>query len=123
MSKYLLDASAIVNLIKKATTKVFEKGKTLNLALYESLNAILKELTKLRKIDEKTSFEYIELLSQVFKILRIESIGPDEMKDVFNLALKENLSVYDTAYLHIAIRENPVLVTDDKELKTGHLNT
>ena len=117
MSQYLFDASAIVNLVKRGATKILEKGKTLDLALYESLNAILKELTKLRRIDEKTASEYVELLSQIFKLLKVESIRSEEIKNVFNLALKEGLTIYDASYLHVAIRENLVLVTDDQELK------
>ena len=105
MSQYLFDACAIVNLIKKAAAKILGKGRTIDLALYESLNAILKELTKLRKIDNKTASEYIELLSQIFKLLKVENIKPDEIKDVFNLALREGLSIYDASYLHIAIRK------------------
>ena len=51
---YLFDASAIVNLIKKGFMKAFIKGFSLNLALYETMNAIWKE-NKLGRIDEKNS--------------------------------------------------------------------
>jgi predicted nucleic acid-binding protein len=49
---YLFDASTIVNLIKKGSMKAFIKGSPLNLALYETTNAIWKE-HKFGKIDEK----------------------------------------------------------------------
>lgn len=37
--------------------------------------------------------------------------------EVFNLASKENLSIYDAAYMYLAIKINSYLITDDKELR------
>jgi len=38
-------------------------------------------------------------------------------EEVFNLASKENITIYDASYLYIAMRNNFILITDDKELK------
>jgi len=37
--------------------------------------------------------------------------------EVFNLASKENLSIYDAAYICSAIKNELILITDDKELR------
>ena len=92
------------------------EGKTLDLAYYESLNAILKEQALLKRIDEKVALEYIETLSLIFKALKVDSIKGEEA-EVFKLALKETLTIYDASYLHVAIRDKLTIVTDDKKLR------
>jgi predicted nucleic acid-binding protein len=116
---YLFDASAIVNLIKKGFIKAFIKGFSLDLALYETMNAIWKE-HKLGRIDEKTVLEYIEVLTMAFKLFEILSIGAYE-KEVFKLAVKEELTIYDASYLFLAIKNKLILVTDDEKLKNKSL--
>lgn len=112
---YLFDASAILNLIKRANLKPFSQVLTLDLAIYESLNAIWKEYSLLNHIDYETAQEYINLVKNVFKILHIESINGIEEK-VFELANKEKLTIYDAAYLAKSIKANYILVTDDEKL-------
>jgi len=112
---YLFDASAILNLIKRANLKPFSQGLTLDLAIYESLNAIWKEYSLLNHIDYETAQEYIDLVKNVFKILHIESINGIEEK-VFEIANKEKLTIYDAAYLAKSIKANYILVTDDEKL-------
>jgi predicted nucleic acid-binding protein len=116
---YLFDASAIVNLIKKGFMKAFIKGFLLNLALYETMNAIWKE-HKFGKIDEETALEYIEVLTMAFKLFEILSIGAYE-KEVLKLAVKEELTIYDASYLFLAIKNKLILVTDDEKLKNKSL--
>jgi predicted nucleic acid-binding protein len=116
---YLFDASAIVNLIKKGFMKAFIKGFSLNLALYETMNAIWKE-HKFGKIDEETALEYIEVLTMAFKLFEILSIGAYE-KEVLKLAVKEELTIYDASYLFLAIKNKLILVTDDEKLKNKSL--
>ncbi|RLF07180.1 MAG: DNA-binding protein [Thermoprotei archaeon] len=116
MVMYLFDASSIVNLIKKGKVKLFAKGVTIDLALYESLNAVWKEYTILRKIDKDIALKFINIISNIFKVIRILSITELE-KEVFSLASKENLTVYDASYLYTAMRNGLILVTDDQKLK------
>ena len=116
---YLFDASAIVNLIKKGFMKAFIKGFSLNLALYETMNAIWKE-HKFGKIDEETALEYIEVLTMAFKLFEILSISAYE-KEVLKLAVKEELTIYDASYLFLAIKNKLILVTDDEKLKNKSL--
>jgi predicted nucleic acid-binding protein len=112
---YLFDASSIVNLVKKGVVRVFAYGATIDLALYEALNAIWKESRLLKRIDEKTALEYVNVLSMIFKVIRKTSIEGSE-DEVFKLALREGLTIYDASYLYLAIRDGLTLVTDDKRL-------
>jgi len=117
---YLFDSSAIINLVKKGTIKPFAYGATLDLALCEVLNAIWKEHLLLKRFDKETALQLLDIISSIFNIIKIISIKGLE-KEVFNLASKENITIYDASYLYIAIKNNFVLITDDKELKNKAL--
>jgi predicted nucleic acid-binding protein len=122
---YLFDASSIVNLIKRGALRPLSRGVTLDLAVYESLNAIWKEYKLLGNLDLETARLLVEVLKKVFSIMPLESIEGLE-EEVFQLATKENLTVYDAAYLFIAIKNNLTLVSDDRRLlnkASGYVKT
>jgi predicted nucleic acid-binding protein len=112
---YLFDASAIINLVKKGYLKPLAEGVTLDLAVYEVLNAIWKEHYLLRRLNEETVGELLSILGKVFEVITLASIRGEEA-GVFELAVKEGLTIYDAAYLHYALRNKLVLVTDDRRL-------
>ena len=113
---YLFDASSIVNLIKKGRVKPFARGATLDLALYESLNAVWKEHLLLKKLDKDTALAFLEVIDGVFNVIEILSIRGLE-REVFNLASEENVTIYDASYIYIAMKNKLTLVTDDQKLK------
>jgi predicted nucleic acid-binding protein len=55
-------------------------------------------------------------MGRIFDVIAIASIRSGE-KDVFELAVKEGLITYDAAYLHYALRNKLLLVTDDIKLR------
>lgn len=116
MKAYLFDASSILNLIKKGVTEVFLQGVTINLAEYEALNAIWKEYKLLKRINEETALEYVDIVANIFKVIEKLSIEGNEEK-VFKLASKENLTIYDASYISLAAENKLTLVTDDQKLK------
>jgi len=113
---YLYDASSIVNLIKRGLIKPFSNGISLDLALYESLNAIWKEYQLLKKLDKDSASLFVDIIEAVFNVVRVLSIRGLE-KEIFNLASKEGLTIYDASYLYIALKNRFILVTDDEKLK------
>lgn len=58
----------------------------------------------------------MEILSRRFLEMEIELL-PVEFGEVFKLAIKENLTVYDAAYLWLAKSKKVKLQTLDKQLK------
>ena len=112
---YLFDASSIVNLIKKGMTKPFANGVTIDIALYESLNAIWKEYQLLKKFDKDTALMFVDIISHVFNVIKALPIRGLE-KEIFNLASKEDLTVYDASYVYTAMKNKLILVTDDRKL-------
>ena len=113
---YLFDASAIVNLVKRGNTRIFLKGATLDLAIYEAINAIWKEHVLLKNIDRDTAITFIDIIHAIFNVMKTFSIGGFE-KEIFELACKEHITIYDAAYLYHAIRGKLTLVTDDRKLR------
>jgi predicted nucleic acid-binding protein len=112
---YLFDASSIINLVKRAYLKPFARGVTLDLAIYESINAVWKECFLLHRLDEETARKLLSILKEVFDIIAIASIRGSEV-EIFGFAVKEGLTVYDAAYLYYAVKNKLTLITDDRKL-------
>jgi len=115
--KYVFDASAIVNLVKKASLKHFLDGVTLDLAIYESLNAVLKEHHLLRKLDDDLAARYVGILIKIFGVIEVRSVKGYE-HDVYKIAGDHGLTIYDSSYVALALKNKLVLVTDDKQLRS-----
>lgn len=116
MIVYLYDASSIVNLAKRGEVTVFAKGATIELAIYEAVNAIWKECYLLKRIKPEVAFKFVELLSKIFDVLELYSMKGFE-KDIMDIALKEGITIYDAAYIHAAMHNSLTLVTDDQKLR------
>ena len=113
---YVFDASAIVNLIKKGLASLLFEGLTLDLAIYECLNVVWKEYKLLKRLDEETVSSFIELIGDALSILRMDSIKGSE-NEVFDLACREGLTIYDASYLHASMKMQAALITDDRKLR------
>ena len=118
---YLFDASSIVNLVKRGIIKVFASGSTIDLALYESINAIWKEYKLLKRFDKDVALEFIGIISDIFEVIDIFSIK-DLEEEVFKIASKERLTIYDASYVAIAKENNLILITDDWNLRNKASN-
>jgi len=114
---YLFDSSSLVNLVKKGIVKPFVEGVTLDLAIYESINAVWKEYVLLKRIDEETALRFVSIISRVFEVMEVTSMSGLE-SEVFKLASKENLTVYDASYLYVSVGRKLTLVTDDWKLRS-----
>ncbi len=69
---------------------------TIELALYESLNAVWKEHTLLKRIDKEVALEYAHILSKVFEVIKVASISIRGLEaEVYKIACKESLTIYD----------------------------
>ncbi|MEM0365136.1 MAG: type II toxin-antitoxin system VapC family toxin [Candidatus Nitrosocaldus sp.] len=113
---YLLDASALITLIKHGKIGTFDRSAILDLTIYESMNAIWKEYSLLKNLDDVTAFKLLNILNKIFNIVeRISIVGYEE--DVLALAYKEKITVYDASYICIARVRDLVLVTNDMRLR------
>ncbi|MEM2176970.1 MAG: type II toxin-antitoxin system VapC family toxin [Archaeoglobaceae archaeon] len=113
----LFDASGIVNLAKRGKVRAFLNGATLDLAIYETLNALWKEVNLLKKIDENTAIEFAEIIGKAMGAMEIFSVSGLE-KEVLEFACKNGLTFYDAPYVFIAMKNGFELVTDDNKLES-----
>lgn len=111
----LLDASALLNIVKRAELDKLRDAATLDLALYEALNAIWKEHVLLERMDWNTAYEFSKLVSEVFNVIEKHGIEGLEL-DVLQQAVEHGITIYDASYLTIAVKKNFILVTDDERL-------
>ncbi|MEM4727572.1 MAG: type II toxin-antitoxin system VapC family toxin [Candidatus Bathyarchaeia archaeon] len=111
----LLDARALLNIVKRAELDKLRDAATLDLALYEALNAIWKEHVLLERMDWNTAYEFSKLLSEVFNVIEKHGIEGLEL-DVLQQAVEHGITIYDASYLTIAVKKNFILVTDDERL-------
>ncbi len=106
-----------MNLVKKGKLSAFIEGCTLDLALYESLNALWKEHFLLKKLSEDVFREYIDIISELFRAIEVKSVMELEDKVLEN-AVKYGITVYDSSYLTYAMENGLMLVTDDEKLSS-----
>ncbi len=111
---YLLDANAFLDLVKRRKTLI--KGQyILDLTIYEIGNAIWKETVlfkTLTKDEAVTLMDEITNIVQKLNIIRIQ----DDLDKIMEIAIKEQLTFYDAAYLYFAKKYQLILVTNDKKL-------
>ena len=120
--KYLLDASALMLLIKTADTEstvdFLQDSMVLDLTFYEVGNAIWKEgtLTKYltSKEAEKMGTTAQTILAKISKVTN----EADAFQKILEIAQTEKLSYYDSSYIHSAKETQLKLISEDKELRT-----
>jgi len=114
-AQYLLDASAVYPLLLELGEKFVDyayKFLVLDLTVYEVGNTLLKEfkrgcISNLRAVAElfDEAFSYVKVIRDYVDI-----------PEILVLAVNENLTFYDAAYIYAARRLGVKLVTEDKDL-------
>jgi predicted nucleic acid-binding protein len=120
--KYLLDASALMLLIKKAeattTVECLQESLILNLTFYEIGNAVWKESTLLKYLTPQEATKLKTLAQTVLaKIEQATNEGEDFQK-ILEIAQDQKLTFYDSSYIFYAKQNGLQLVTEDKQLET-----
>jgi len=87
------------------------------LLAYEVRNSVLMGVRR-RRIGRADALAFIESL----KLLPIRLVDPASYDDVFSLAERHGLTVYDAAYLDVAIREGLPLASLDAALSKAALS-
>ncbi|MEM2739683.1 MAG: type II toxin-antitoxin system VapC family toxin [Candidatus Bathyarchaeia archaeon] len=62
------------------------------------------------------AYKLLELLTDIFNTIELYSVKGLE-REVFEIVLKENVTIYDTSYIYIVMMNNLTLITDDEKLK------
>ncbi len=121
---YLFDSSSIVNLVRKGSLKPLAAGATIDLAVYEAVNAVWKEHHLLRRVSRQAAVEWVKILAEVFNTIPVYPLsGLGELSEVLisilSLAVSEGVTVYDASYIYAAKAKELTLVTDDGKLRSA----
>jgi len=113
--QYLLDASALYPLLLELGEKFVDyahKFSVLDLTVYEVGNTLLKEFKRGRISDLRAA---AELFNEAFSYVNVVR-GYVDIPEILELAINENLTFYNAAYIYAARRLGVKLVTEDKDL-------
>lgn len=122
--KYLLDASALLPLIRNIKNREIwkmEEFAILDLTVYEIGNALWKEIFLKRKerlanVNRDLLDKAIKGFSKIIFHLKVLNLTEDDFSKVLNKAIELNLTYYDASYVYTAEKENLTLITEDKEI-------
>ena len=78
------------------------------------IGSLLVSAERRGRIDRTERLAFLEASRQFFELLDDVSSGPSAV--ITDLAIESGLSVYDAAYLEIAVRRSAVLATNDRKL-------
>ena len=114
--KYLFDASSLVYVLKLKRVDLIYGSYTQQLAIYEVLNAIWKEVYLTKNLTYEEAMEFIEVFKSALEYLEILDVHPCEA-DVLVKALELGITTYDASYIVLAQKNNLILVTEDRKLR------
>lgn len=120
---YLFDSSSIVFCIltdPKLVHEYLTGNYTLDIALYEVSNAIIKQI-KLRKLPwDKGSTLLKELIQFVSTYMNVLTLPfrefPEIINDIADIAIKYFLTFYDACYIYAAKQRKLILVSEDQDM-------
>jgi len=113
--KYLLDTSALYPLVLKVREKLLfytELFAILDLTIYEIGNVVWREYRKGRITDPVSVSRMFEVVVGSIEKLSIN----EEVCRVQEIAIENNLTFYDAAYIYVTRKNKLKLVTEDKVL-------
>ena len=113
---YLFDSSSIINLCSERKIERLLDGCTLNLAFYELGNAVWKQVYLNKTLTQEEGGIALAALTDVYGQMR--ELFVEDASSILNIAIGEGLTYYDASYVHAAIKNEAMLVTDDGKLRT-----
>jgi len=115
--KHLFDSSSIINLCSERKIERLLEGCTLNLAFYELGNAVWKQVHLHKALTQEEGSEALAALTEMYGQMR--ELQVEDASSILKIAVEEGLTYYDASYIHAAIKNDAVLVTDDRKLQTA----
>ncbi|MFP3132438.1 MAG: type II toxin-antitoxin system VapC family toxin [Candidatus Nanopusillus sp.] len=82
--------------------------------IFYGVGSYLRNYKEIKKVSNNEIKEMIELFNYIIEKSNIKEVRLNY--EVFDLAIKENLSYYDAVYLYLAKKYNLILISDDKDL-------
>ena len=94
---------------------MIENYYILDLTIYEIGNVIWKETILFKNLTEREAIEFMKNIINILQNINIIRIQED-LDKIMEIAIREELTYYDAAYLYFAEKNKLILVTNDKKL-------
>ncbi len=115
----LLDASAVVKFIleneNSGVDRIFDNN-LLDLTFYEAGNSFWKAATLQDRITEEDAEDAANILNGLRKEVEVIPVKDLDSEKVMEIALKEEITYYDSSYITGAVEKDIPLVTQDGKL-------
>jgi predicted nucleic acid-binding protein len=126
--KYVIDTSALINIVMKFYKKdlnfinrLIEESIFPDLIFYE-IGSYLRKYKEIRKVSNNEIKEMTELFNYIIGKAKIDEVRLNY--EILDLSIKENLSYYDAVYLYLARKYSLILISDDEDLiKEGAISS
>lgn len=121
LEKLLLDASTVLEAMKvldgEDALRLFGENCILDLTKYEVGNALWKEHTLHKSMEEGEFREFLSLFGRIIPQTQVLSVEARELPEVADVAAKERITFYDASYITVAKSRNLMLITEDLQLQ------
>jgi predicted nucleic acid-binding protein len=123
--KAVIDASILIALYipekysdwAKNVIETYEENHILDLTIYEILNVIYKKAIVLKEINEEEAKIVFENIKKIIRDLCIIHKYDEVYENAFKIAMNFNISIYDAAYIALALNLKSKFLTMDLKLK------
>jgi len=123
VSKYLLDASALVNILPVVSAESLRTSGDVELYItqltpFEVGNALWK-LHIRGEIESDEALIIMELADELIKYGSLNMVQVGDIIEIMKLTLRRKITFYDASYIFAAKKFGFILVTDDNGLRTN----
>jgi len=116
----LFDTSSLLFALKLRRIDFLQGNYVQQLTLYETINALWKEVFLVKSISIMEALKIISILNNILDLMNILDLRGLE-KDVLKVAVEHEVTAYDASYIVLARKHGLTLVTEDRELKNKAL--
>ncbi len=116
----MFDTSSLLYALKLRRIDFLQGNYVQQLTLYETINALWKEVFLVKSISIMEALKIISILNNILDLMNILDLRGLE-KDVLKVAVEHEVTAYDASYIVLARKHGLTLVTEDRELKNKAL--
>lgn len=120
LPNYVMDSSSLFKAFfihSDMKLAVLRSSEISELTIFELGNVLRKKRDEnLVNMSESDLYQVCQRIESVIAFLAKSPISSNELTSVFRLSLETGLTFYDASYLHLARRDERILVTEDNKL-------
>jgi predicted nucleic acid-binding protein len=118
---HILDASVFAPLVVMMGKRFLEISQKhhfiiLDLTVYETCNAFWKEYRKFHRLSVEDVLEFCSVIKSLANKLNVYGFKDLDFGKVVDIAIDNNITVYDSAYIALALELHMPIASEDKDI-------